>query len=180
MSYKDKYIKYKKKYNNLKMHNFYELSGGGPTPATVLYSDDNTTYNPGRPYQMDILVKSMAYNFADKIPFKYDDGNSDPKLRVVVTVIPINKTTFICIRPTNTFFYLKYVPATKLRYERRYADKDIITDNYGKSFTIHAGKHYYFDMQTDKIIIGFHGSIDPPRDMDGNPLQLDTLMDKPI
>jgi hypothetical protein len=174
MSYQDKYIKYKTKYNNLKMHNFYELSGGGPTPATVLYSDNNITYTPGRQHQMDILVKSIAHDFADKKPFNYVARD------VIVTVIPIDKTTFVCIRPDNTFFYLKYVPETRVRFERRYADKDIITDNYGKPFTIQAGKHYYFDMQTDKIIIGFHGSIDPPRDMEGNPLQLDTLMDKPL
>ena len=182
MSYQDKYIKYKKKYNNLKMHNFYELSGGGPTPtpATVSYSNDNITYNLGRPHQMDILVKSMKHNFIDNIPFKYDNGNSDPKLKVVVTVIPIDKTTFVCIRPNNTFFYLKYVPATKYRYEKRLADKDMTIDNYGTPFTIKAGQNYYVDMETGKIRIGYHGSIDPPHDQDDNPLQLDTLMNVPI
>lgn len=179
-SYYDKYIKYKTKYNNLKMHNFYELSGGGPTPATVLYSDNNDKYTEGRPYQMDILNKSMAHNFADKATFKYDEGDTNPDDNVVVTVIPINKTTFVCIRPNNTFFYLKYVPETRLRYERRYADKDIITNNYGKPFTIQAGKHYYFDKLLGKIVIGSHDSIDPPHDMEGNPLPLYTLMDKPI
>jgi hypothetical protein len=180
MYYQDKYIKYKTKYNNLKMHNFYELSGGGPTPATVLSSKDNITYIQGQPHHMDILVQSRAHNFTDNIPFNYNAGYSDPKYNVVVTVIPIDKITFVCIRPNNTFFYLKYVPETILRFEKRYADKDIITDNYGKSFTIKAGKHYYFDNLNNRIMIGYHNSIDPPTSPDDVPLQLDTLMDKPI
>jgi hypothetical protein len=180
MSYQDKYIKYKTKYNNLKMHNFYELSGGGPTPANVLYSDDNIKYIPGRPSQMEILNKSMAHDFADKKPFKYDNGNTNPLYNVVVTVIPIDKITFVCIRENNTFFYLRYVPETILRYEKRYANIDITTDNYGKPFTIKTGEHYYFDKLLGKIRIGYHGTIDPPYDTDGIPLQLDTLMDKPI
>jgi hypothetical protein len=180
MSYQDKYIKYKTKYNNLKMHNFYELSGGGPTPATVLSSKDNIEYNQGQPHHMDILVQSRAHNFADKIPFKYDAGNPDPKYNVVVTVIPIDKITFVCIRQNNTFFYLRYVPETILRYEKRYAKIDITIDNYGKPFTIKAGQNYYYDNLTNKIMIGYHDSIDPPESPDGELLKLDTLMDKPI
>ena len=39
MSYQDKYIKYKTKYNNLKMLNFYELSGGNREIDKVYYKD---------------------------------------------------------------------------------------------------------------------------------------------
>jgi hypothetical protein len=99
---------------------------------------------------------------------------------VVVTVIPIDKITFVCIRLDNTFFYLKYVPETILQFEKRYADKKIIIQHLGQSFTINSGQNYYYDNLNNRIMIGSHGSFDPPTGPNGESLQLDTLMNKPL
>ena len=85
---------------------------------------------------------------------------------------PITPNNFLCIRDANmgvitsTFFYLKYIPATRKRYERVQAHTDIITPYLGDTKIIKLKEYYYFDHKTQTIPVGWHGSVDPPIDID--------------
>ena len=153
--YRDKYLKYKSKYNNFK------LLGG--SPETVYYSDNNNEYLPGKYYQLVAIKEALSKDYSDKRPSLYDiDG-------IKFYLYPLNsdKLIFLCVRENNTFFFLKYQPATKLRYEKKIAVVPTEAIYNDKPFTINVGKQYYYDTKLKKIPVGLHESINPPIDMDG-------------
>lgn len=41
----------------------------------------------------------------------------------------------------------------------------------GKMIYILQGQNYYFDPATQQVLVGWHGSIYPPLDMNGTPLK---------
>ena len=110
MSYQDKYIKYKTKYNNLKMHNFYELSGGeNPmTIAEIYYSDFNTPRVSASKYK-EIINKYNNKSKHLKNNKIFETGLSVGTNYINMKLIPLNNTKqeFVIINDdTNTFGYL--------------------------------------------------------------------------
>jgi hypothetical protein len=47
---------------------------------------------------------------------------------------------------------------------------DFAVSYSGKHIFILQGQKYYFDPATNQVLVGWHGSIYPPTDMNGTPL----------
>ena len=134
--YRDKYLKYKSKYNNLK------LLGG--SPETVYYSNDNDTYLQGTYHQLAAIKIALLKNYSDNSPYIYNN----PPIKFYLYPFNLDKLIFLCVNENKTFLYLKYQPATKLIDEEK---KEKI-------------EHFYFFNKPATKLIDKEKTAYPPKD----------------
>lgn len=132
------------------------------------YSDNNIDWIPARSYQMDAMIKANVWYQNNKSTYRYDTAG------IIMTLTPYvsNKLedVFIMTRENGSIAYIKLV---KDQYIKMCAQpgSNITAEYCGVTINIRPGSSYYIDTYNDnKIVIGWHGSYDPPCDMGGNPL----------
>jgi hypothetical protein len=130
----------------------------------VFYSDNNNDFLiTNKNYHLEAIKYAMYKDYKDNLPFYYINND----IKFLLYPLNLDKLIFLCVRENNTFFYLKYKPIKTLRYEKKKADILIHTNYLGKLFIIQIDREYYYDKKLKTIPIGWHGSINPPTDMDG-------------
>ena len=104
--------------------------------------------------------KQKPYNYNNKLP-----GKENITLKIIPCGL-INNDIFLMLKVDDTFAYLKFIP-NKIK---KIADNDIVTMYYINKITIKKGKPYWVNELTPNIpLVGWHGSTNPPVDMDGRP-----------
>lgn len=111
MSFQDKYIKYKTKYNNLKMLNSYKLSGGTVPMdiSKIYYSDFNTKETLASKYAPIInKYNKESSRLRNKV---FDTGLAVGNNYINMKLIPINDTNqnFVIINENDDTFGFLHV-----------------------------------------------------------------------
>ena len=129
----------------------------------VKFSDDNINWVEARSYQSDAV--KQANDFYESNP-----GNTEPYIynmngyymKLYKTRVP---NIYNMIREDNTIAYLKKEIE---RYTKMTAQPGGITAKYlDTTIYIPEGSTYYYDNINNMIAIGWHGTYNPPCDMDG-------------
>ena len=134
------------------------------------YSDNNTNWISAREYQKEALIEALDwFQTGNKTVFKYNMNN------IIMTIAPILldglEKQFIMTRENGSIAYLKLVFPKYTKMEAQ-PGSNITADYMGKVINIIPGCSYYIDNTTNKIVVGWHGSYNPPCGMDGNPITL--------
>ena len=132
------------------------------------YSDNNINWTPARSYQMDAMIEAKSWYENYKTVYRYN--SSDIKMTLTPYLSSQSEDVFIMTRENGTIAYIKLV---KDQYIKMFAQpgSNITTEYSGVTIRIRPGTSYYIDTYNDnKIVIGWHGSYNPPCGMDGNPL----------
>jgi hypothetical protein len=136
------------------------------TTYKCFYSDNKESWVPARDYQSFCLHKALDWYNDNKTVYKYDNGSINLSL-IPHSVDNKNEKVFIMVRSDNTTAYLKM---TIPRYAKMVApeNSNIMAEYSGLNIKINPGTTYYIDCHNDnKIVVGWHGSINPPCGMDG-------------
>lgn len=129
------------------------------------FSNNNIDWIVARDYQYDAIIQAIKWYDNNKLIYKYITDN------IIFTLTPFStrntlEKVFVMTRENGSIAYLKLV---KTRYTKMIAQPgSTVTAEYlGKTIDINTGETYYIDNSTNKIAIGWHGSYNPPCDMDG-------------
>jgi hypothetical protein len=129
----------------------------------VKFSDDNINWVSARSYQSDAINKAHFF-------FESNPGTSEPYvynmngyyMKLYKSQVPNN---FMMIRENNSVAYLKKEVE---KYTKMTAQPGGISTMYlDTTIYIPEGTTYYYDNINNKIAVGWHGSYNPPYDMDG-------------
>jgi hypothetical protein len=126
---------------------------------SILYSLDQKVWNNANNEQ--VLLVNKAIEWFNKNKKVYTDNSN---IKIVPSLFEVLDKNFIFIYPDDTIGYIKYsIP----KYMRMKAENDIFI----KDISIKKGSTYYVDTtDSNKIIIGFNGSINPPYTKEGKPM----------
>lgn len=142
------------------------------------FSNNNIDWIVARDYQYNAITQAIKWYSGSetsntrldntKLVYRYNKND------IIFTLTPyksdnIMETVFVMTRENGSIAYLKLV---KNRYTKMIAQPGyIVTAEYlGKTININTGETYYVDNSTNKIAVGWHGSYNPPCDMDGMPV----------
>jgi hypothetical protein len=143
-----------------------KMKGGN---NTVIYSNDLIKWSPSMYYQEKAVNEAIVY-FKSNLQRSFEYNKNGYNFRIM----PIGKSTFIMLREDNTFAYLRKEGTTYIK--KKVKSGEIVSATYlGKSFTLNHEQIYYVDESNpSEPVIGWHESINPPLDMDGNSSIKDT------
>ena len=133
---------------------------------TYFYSSNNADWVPAREYQIYCLNKALEWYNDNKTIYKYDNGSIKLSL-IPHSIDKMNEKVFIMVRDDNSTAYLKMLIP---RYAKMIApeNSNIMAEYCGRNINITPGSTYYVDCHNNnKILVGWHGSINPPCGMDG-------------
>jgi hypothetical protein len=130
----------------------------------VKYSDDNKTWYKAQEYQYDAL--NCAIDF-----FETNPGLTTPYIYnypgIYLTIYKsLVENIYMMIREDKSMGYLKKEIS---QYTKMKSPQGGINTTYlNTNIFIPEGDTYYFDNINNIITIGWHGTYNPPLDMDGN------------
>lgn len=137
--------------------------------TNTLFSNDNINWVSARPYQCDALKSAQIFfesNPGTTTPYIYDVHGYYMKL--YKSLFP---NIYMMIREDKSMAYLKMAQYTKMTSQ----PGGISTQYLDTTIYIPEGTTYYYDNINNKIAIGWHGSYNPPYDMDGNSIINNTI-----
>ena len=134
------------------------------------YSEDNTKWIPAREYQKEAVIEALDwFQTGNNTIFKYN------KNYIIMTISPISlnglEKQFMMTRENGSVAYLKLVFPKYTKMDAQ-PGSNITADYMGQVINIAPGSSYYIDNTTNKIVVGWHGSYNPPCGMDGYPFIL--------
>jgi hypothetical protein len=135
----------------------------------TLYSDENikqsnrTSWVPSLDYQHEQLIKAIKH-FSNPTNKNTAYKSTLPSYDFMILPCYNESKIYILLRPDGTFGYLQKIP----RFIQLTATEDIQAKYLSTFVKISKGEHYWIrDTKPDEPIIGWHGSKNPPCDMDG-------------
>lgn len=128
-----------------------------------LKDGDEKTYE-ARDYQSKAFHNAVEHYKNKKTIYVYDSPGIEFQL------VPCRANTyelgFTMIRLDYTFgFLFAKIP----QYEQRIAIKNMEVPYAGSHVNVAVGSKYYTLVDNGATVVGWHGSVNPPCDMDGNP-----------
>lgn len=141
----------------------------------LYYSNDKIKWHPAREYQRDAFYKSQEF-------FEYQELHTNFKksAQIFGFFFGIGSTT------SNNYFYIQKCEKDIYKFTQQdgymcylcknptvkmYAFKDLRAEYLDNFINIPQGENYYVFMdKKNKPIIGWHGTYNPPLDMEGNSL----------
>lgn len=136
----------------------------------IYYTNDVEKFN-AKQYQIDAFNRARHhYKNGNKAIFQYVNGD------IKMHLIPLPKGSidgFTLMTESGTFAYLIQCSSTE-QYIRHLAVKNHVIDHMGGSVSIVSGTHYYTGA-SGKVVIGWHGTYDPPSDTTTTALYVTTI-----
>ena len=138
----------------------------------TLYSDETvkqsnrTSWVSALDYQHEQLTAALKY-FSNPINKNLAYNSNIPSYSFMILPCYSEHNIYILLRPDGTFGYLQKIP----RFIQLTAIEDIQAKYLSTFVKINKGEKYWIkDTKPNEPIIGWHGSKNPPCDMDGRSL----------